>query len=238
MYTCIIIDDQAVSVEVLVSHVKKLPQLELKLATTDPHEGLTYLDKHKTDIVFVDIEMPDISGLDFVENLRNKWGNTIPKIVFTTSFQQYAIAGFEFGVTDYILKPIGFNRFKKSVDRILHDLEQNNMHKQETGSFFIESDGKKIRIDIDKLLFIEGAGNYITIYKADGRIMIHKSLNAIQEVLPAGRFMRVHKSYIVSYNKIHCLRGNTITIKYKEAPREIPIGVTYRKEVFERIKVL
>lgn len=236
-YSCIIVDDQKVSVDVLVSHVNKIPGLGLKLATTDPHEALTYLDTNKVDILFLDVEMPDLSGLDFVDNLRAKWGNAMPKVVFATSFEQYALAGYEYGVVDYILKPIGFNRFKKSIDRIIHDLDQLKNRNEEPDFFFLENRGKKVKINVEDILYLEGAGNYITIFTDSRRSVIHKSLNAAMEILPSDKFMRVHKSYIVAINKIHAIRGNEIFLAVKES-KEIPVGSTYREEVFNRLKIL
>jgi DNA-binding LytR/AlgR family response regulator len=236
MYTCIIVDDQPEAVNLIRDHVLKTSLLSLELATTDPVEALSFLDKNKPDIIFLDIEMPEITGIDFIENAKVRWGNNIPKIVFTTGSINYALSGYEHGVVDYLLKPITFARFRKCVDRIIDGLEKyKDADKQ--NFFFVEDDGKKIKINFDDILYIEGAGNYIIIATTHANKIIYKSMNAVQVLLPCDKFIRAHKSFIVAINKILAIRGTQIMMDSKNSEKIIPIGITYKDNVLKQLGI-
>jgi two-component system LytT family response regulator len=237
MYTCIIVDDQTEAVDLIKDHVIKIPLLTLLHATTDPVEALAFLDTSKPDIIFLDIEMPGISGLEFIESNKARWGNNIPKIVFTTGYSNYAINGYEQGVTDYLLKPISFIRFKKCIDRIIDDLDKQNKQPDKPAYFFVDDDGKKVKINFDTIIYIEGAGNYILIITSDAKKIIYKSMNSMEDILPRDKFMRVHKSYIVAANKILAIRGNQITLDFKNPDKVIPIGITYKENVLKKLGI-
>lgn len=238
MFTCIIVDDQPEAVNLITDHVLKTPELSLSFATTDSIAALTYLDKHKPDIIFLDIEMPEFSGIDFLENIKARWGNDIPKVVFTTGYGDYALSGYEYGVYDYILKPVSFSRFKKGVDRIIDDLNKHNKQQlPKLDFFFIEEEGRKVKIDLDDLVYIEGAGNYVVLYMQDTRKTIYKSMNTMQDVLPSDQFMRIHKSYIIALSKIKALRGNEIIITINAAEKNIPIGITYKEKLEQKLGI-
>jgi two-component system LytT family response regulator len=173
MYTCIIIDDQPEAMSLIKDHLLKTPQLSILLMTTDPVEGLSFLDKHKPDIIFLDIEMPEITGVEFVENIKAKWGNKSPKVVFTTGYCDFAITGFEHGVVDYLLKPISFVRFKKCIDRIIEDLDKRAHHPEKPDLFFAEEDGKKVKINFSDIIFIKATGNYIFIHTFEAKKIVY-----------------------------------------------------------------
>ena len=238
MYTCIIVDDQTEAVELIRDHVQKIPKLSILLMTTDSIEALTYLDTTKPDIIFLDIEMPGLTGIEFIENVKTKWGNNIPKIVFTTGYSDYALSGYEHGVADYLMKPVTFSRFKMCADRIIDELDQRNRTSVEKLFFFAEDKGQKVKIDMDYIIYIEGAGNYITIVMDGSKKMIYKSLNAMQEILPRDKFMRVHKSYIVAISKIHAVKGNDVMVKLKDGSnKDIPLGIKHKENVFKYLGI-
>jgi DNA-binding LytR/AlgR family response regulator len=237
-YTCIIVDDQPEAVDLILDHVQKLPQLSVLFSTTDAIAALSFLNKTKPDIIFLDIEMPDISGLDFMENLKLKWGNNMPKVVFTTGYSEYAISGYEFGVYDYILKPVSFSRFKISVDRIIDELDKRNTQAaNKPNFFFVEDEGRKIKVNFDEVIYIEGAGNYIVIIMRDSKKILYKTMNAMQELLPFDKFMRVHKSYIIAISTVQAIRGNEIILKVNNNEKNIPIGITYKESVQKQLGI-
>jgi two-component system, LytTR family, response regulator len=237
MYTCIIVDDQQEAVNLIKDHVLKIPQLSIQLTTTDSIAALTFLDTNKPDIIFLDIEMPEISGIEFISNIKAKWGNNIPKIVFTTGHTGYALSGFEHGVTDYLLKPITYSRFKQCTDRIIAELDKRNSPAGKPDFFFAEVQGKMVKINLDEIIYIEGSGNYIVIVTDENKMIIYKSMSAIQELLPCDKFTRVHKSYIIAVNQVQAIRGNEIIIKLKDAEKSIPIGKTFKENVLKLLGI-
>ena len=237
MYSCIIVDDQPEAVSLLADHVGKISRLSLKLATTSSVEALNYLDREKTDIVFADIQMPDATGLDMVESIRQRWGSNMPVIVFTTGYNEYAIDGYEYGVFDYLLKPVSFKRFKQSVDRIVAYLDKCSGNMTKPDFLFMDVNGEKMRIGFSDIIYIEGARNYIIIRTPEKKLITYCSMTSIQGILPLDQFLRVHKSYIIAIDKIRSIRGNRITVKVKEL-QTIPIGVTYRMDVMRRLNLV
>jgi len=237
MYTCVIVDDQPEAVDLIRDHVVKVPQLEIAFMTTDSITALAFLDSSKPDIIFLDIEMPGMTGIEFIENVKSKWGNNMPKIVFTTGYSDYALTGYEHGAVDYLLKPISFSRFKKCIDRIIADLDKRTTSFERPNFFFAEDDGKKNRINFDDIVYVEGAGNYIIIVTAEAKTIIYKSMNALHELLPSDKFMRIHKSYILAINKVQAVRGNEIIIHSKDGNKHLPIGITFKENVMKRLGI-
>lgn len=237
MYSCVIVDDQKGAIDLLTNHISKVPSLKLVFKTTDPFEGLTYYDSHNSDILFLDIEMPGISGIEFIENLKAKWGNNIPKIVLITGYTEYALSGYEFGVFDYILKPATFTRFKKSIDRIINEFGKRTTASDTPNFFFLEENGKKIKTNFSEIVYIEGAGNYIIIVTLDSKKIIYKSMTTMWNQMPPDKFMRVHKSYIVAIDKIIAVRGNELMVNVKDIEINIPIGITYKDFILKQLGI-
>ena len=236
-FTCLIVDDQKEAVELILDHIKKINNLEIKLATTEPVEAITYLDKNTVDIIYSDIEMPEITGLDFVESLKEKWGNAIPKFVFVTGYNEYALKGYEYGVADYLMKPVSFTRFKKSVDRIINDLEKTFPETNIPDFFFADVDGKKLKINFNDIIYVEGARNYIVIVTNEKKHILYKSMKAIAEILPADNFIRIHKSHFISIDKIVAMQANKLIVNVKDKEVRLPIGITYRDEVAKALNM-
>jgi DNA-binding LytR/AlgR family response regulator len=237
MYTCIIVDDQTEAVGLLKDHVQKTPLLSLKLATTEPVEALALLDKEHVDIVFLDIEMPGITGIEIIETLKAKWGNNMPKMVLTTGYDGYALSGYEFGVADYLLKPISYARFRKAVDRIIHDLDQTRNKPRQADHFFVELDGRKVKVMFKEIIYVEGARNYVIIVSDKQKMCIYKSMTEMDEILSGHNFFRIHNSFIIALDKIHAINGREVTLPVKDSFRTIPIGITRKAKFLLHLKL-
>jgi two-component system, LytTR family, response regulator len=237
MYTCIIVDDQAEAVDLIRDHVSKIARLTISLSTTNSIEALVFLDRNKPDIIFLDIEMPGMTGIELTRTLKAKWGNNMPKIVFTTGHADYALTGYEHGVADYLLKPVTFIRFKQCSDRIIDELDKQHTRTGTPSYFFIEDGGKKVKIPFEEIIYIKSEGNYLTIVSENRKKTIYRSLNTMQELLPGSRFFRVHKSYIAAIDRVHSVKGNELVVHVKQEERCLPIGVTYKENVYRQLGI-
>ncbi|MBB6499288.1 LytR/AlgR family response regulator transcription factor [Pedobacter cryoconitis] len=241
MIRCIAVDDEAYASEILAGFIKKIPFLELVGTTTNAFEALAWVQQGKVDLVFLDIQMPELTGIQFMKICGAQC-----KIILTTAYPEYALDGFEHDVIDYLLKPIAFERFYKAAlkaDVILNPgpvLQQTEQLKTEvipapsTDYMFIKGDSKNkfSKVNYEDILYVEGLKNYISIYTANQRIITYQSLRDLEAQLPVPPFYRVHKSYIVAIDKIRIVDGNTIYIE----DQTIPIGETYKEEFFKLIK--
>lgn len=235
MINAVIIDDQQGSIDVLINHISKKNEISLTETFTNPLEALQFLEKNKIDLVFIDMQMPHLTGLELIENLRLKKGNDIPKFIFTTGFNEYALDCFNQGVKDYLVKPIGFNRFNIAIDRIIEDLKpQSNLEKE---FFFADVNGAKIKINFKDIIYIEGLGNYVNVIGNQLKFSIHRSLNSILIILPIEQFIRVHKSFIVSIPFVHGVKGSALTFLVDTKEKKIPIGPTYKDAIFKRLGI-
>ncbi len=238
MITCIVIDDQEEAIEVLTDHIQKKPELSLEGKFTNPLEAMSFLENKKVDLVFIDIQMPHLNGLEFIESLRAKKGSDVPKFVFTTGFSEYALSGFEHGVSDYLMKPIGFKRFNIAIDRLISDLKKNNATTEGAKDFFFaDVDGKKVKINMKDIVYIESSGNYITVFGNNFKLLLYKSMSAIQEIIDPDIFIRSHKSYIVSINYIEAMKGNELALKLGSVTRYIPIGATFKDAILKKLRI-
>ena len=231
---CMIVDDQSQSTELLVDHIGKVPSLAVTFVTVNPIEALAFLDSEAVDCIFLDVEMPELSGLEFIEMLKHKFGRNIPKIILITAYDQYALKGYDYGVFDYLLKPISFKRFKISTDRLVASITQTDIIRD---FLFLDVDGKKVKIRFGDIVYIEGAGNYIFIVTQEKRTIFYKTMSGILEILPSNEFLRVHKSFIVSLAYIDALRGSEILLKTGNGPKSIPIGVTYKEALLSVLRI-
>jgi two-component system LytT family response regulator len=231
---CMIVDDQSQSAELMADHVKKSHQLELKVVTTNPIEALAYLDMEFIDCIFLDIEMPEINGLEFIETVKAKYGTRMPKIVLITAYDRYALAGYDYGVFDYLLKPVSFKRFKISIDRLLAEPEQSEV---ERDFLFVDANGKKLRINFNEIIYVEGAGNYIVIATQDKKVICYKTMSGIMGLLPHKDFVRVHKSFIVAASKINAIQGNEVLTNIGGSIKNLPIGTTYKESLLKLLRI-
>jgi DNA-binding LytR/AlgR family response regulator len=227
---CIAIDDEPLALGKVASYISRTPFLELAGALRSGYEANIILSKTRVDLMFVDIDMPDINGLEFVRSLQNK-----PKIIFTTAFSEYAIDGFKLDALDYLLKPIGYNEFLKAANKARNYFEPAVPdHKKEAALkefLIVRSDYKMARIPVNDIVYIEGMREYVRIHLYTGKpLMPLMSLRILEEQLPADRFMRVHRSFIVSLAKIISIEHNKIILEGKVC---IPVSEQY-KESFQK----
>ncbi len=227
---CLAIDDEPLAVKKIASYIQKVPFLELVAECRSASEAMNLIDSSDIQLLFIDINMPDISGMEFVKALTTK-----PYIVFATAYSEYAVEGFEVEAVDYLLKPISFSNFLKAANKVKNriDLEPKNPSDASPSAIdhlYVKSNYKLIRIDLDNIRYVESQHEYSKIILMTGVSVLTKvSLKAMAEQLPANRFMRVHRSYIVSLSEISVVERNRIVLDGKLF---IPIGVQY-KETFQ-----
>jgi DNA-binding LytR/AlgR family response regulator len=226
MINCIAIDDEPLALEVIKKYVSETPLVNLTGVFTDAIQALTYLKSHKTDLIFLDIHMPDISGLQFIKALKDR-----PKVIFTTAFSQYAVAGFELEAVDYLVKPFTFDRFMKALMRVKKVLPDIQEHPGNVNDyFFVKSEHHSVKINFHDIHYIEGLDDYVKIYLHDTKpILSQMSMKSVIDKLPKEKFMRVHRSFIVPLAHILSIRNRRIYLDQ----REIPIGDTYYDSVKE-----
>ena len=229
MITYVIIDDEPAAIEVLQFHLNKIPSMELKLSFRDPLEALDYLQKHKVDLIFLDINMPELSGISFPKFLQNP-----PLIIFTTAYSEYALESYELKAVDYLLKPIDFDRLLQAVIKVKHFLHKNN-EAITTGSktaddsleqtIFIKSGSEFHQVSIQNIKWIESDGNYVTFHTTKRSILARYKLSEVIDIIPKQLFVRIHRSYIVALKHIETIKKHCIVIDEKE----IPISSKYRE---------
>jgi two-component system, LytTR family, response regulator len=226
--TCIITDDEPFARKGLQGYVEKIGFLDLKGVCEDALQLSDMLQKQPVDLLFLDIQMPHITGVEFIRALPNP-----PKVIFTTAFEQYALQGFELDVLDYLLKPISYDRFLKAAwkARDYFALRGNKTSDTSGTYMFAKSNGKLEKINFDEILFIEAMENYAAIHLEGRKIIIHTTFKALLEKLPVGKFIQTHKSYIVAIERVESIDGNTIHIQ----KQQVPISKYMREAVLGQI---
>lgn len=227
---CIIIDDEPLGAEVIEKHLKEFPTMELVGIFENPLEALLLIEKGGIDAVFIDINMPKMSGLDFIRNLDTK-----PYFIITTAYREYAVESFDLDVLDYLVKPIPFTRFLKSINKLSQKFITDNSieqphHSQEKSFIFLKVDKKLVKIKFEDIFYVESLKDYIKVFTATGDYLAHKSLSSITEELPDSQFLRLHRSFTVALDKIQAVEGNSVLVSEKR----IPIGrkyINHAKEV-------
>lgn len=227
---CIALDDEPLAIDQMANYIGKTPFLELAALCRSGFEAISIISKERVDLIFADINMPDISGLDFVKSLQVK-----PLIIFTTAFSEYAIEGFRLDVLDYLLKPIGYKDFLKSATKALNYLEalypERSKPEESAEHLFVKTDYKVVRISLNDILYIEGMREYARIHLINGKsLMPFIRLHSLEAQLPPSRFMRVHRSYIVNLEKITAVEHSRIIFEGKVY---IPVSGQY-KEFFQK----
>ncbi|WP_316837270.1 LytTR family DNA-binding domain-containing protein [Pedobacter nutrimenti] len=230
MMNCIIIDDEAHAIELLTLHVTQTPFLKLVGSASCTRDALQLLNSESVDLVFLDIQMPEMTGIEFLQVLGGRY-----RVILTTAFREYAIEGFEHQVVDYLLKPIFFPRFLIAAQRAM---ELHSATKDNTEEFILVQTGYKgklVKIKLEDILYIEAKGKYITFNTQEGEpITSQLTLGSIEEKLSGERFMRIHKSFIIALPFIVMIHGNLVQLQ--SAPLQIPIGQTYREVFMSQMK--
>ncbi len=225
MIKCIAIDDEPLALELVSTFCADISFMQLEKTFTRTSDAVAYMKSNPVDLLFLDIQMPDISGIDFYKSLEEK-----AMVIFTTAYGQYAVEGFNLNAVDYLLKPYEFERFRKAVNKAKEFYDFSKKEQNETNYIFVRADYSLVKIDCNDILFIESIDDYIKIHLAGKKpIMTLNTLKAIEDKLPKNNFIRVHRSYIAALNKIESVRGKVIQL----AAFEIPISNKYESEFFK-----
>lgn len=234
MIKCIIVDDELHGVNLLKNHMAQVSFLSLELATTNPLEGINKILTEKIDLIFLDIHMPQMSGLEFIQTINGK-----SKVILCTAYAEYALEGFEHNVVDYLLKPISFPRFLRAAQKAMNTIEQEKPTDMGVADDFIfvktEQKGKMVKVNFAEVLYIESLGNYVRFVSLSGKIVALFTMKEVQSILPQHRFVRVHNSFIINVDLVVGIEGNELTIKNNA--QKIPIGITYKDAVLAALGI-
>lgn len=224
-----IIDDEPIAHRIIEGYCENLSYLQKIGNCYDAFEAIAFINNHAVDLIFLDINMPKLSGFELLKMMPQ-----IPKVIVTSAYKEFALEGYELNVSDYLLKPFSFERFLKAINKVMEYQNSTPITSPEKkkNSFFLKGDKKIHQIQTDDVLFIEAYGNYTKVFFAEEMIISHEKISSLEKILPAPDFLRVHKSFIVAANKINMIEGNRITIK----EHYVPIGQTYKhnlKQLFD-----
>jgi DNA-binding LytR/AlgR family response regulator len=231
MIKYIIVDDENAAHDIIEDYGKNLPNLVLKKHCYTAFEAIEYLNNHTVDLIFLDINMPTMNGLEFLKTLTYR-----PFVIITTAYREYAVESFDLNVLDYLVKPIPFSRFLKSVNKLnqrlgLERVGSKDISLKEEPFIFLKVDKKLMKVKLNDILYIESLKDYIKVITISEEFLVHKSMTSISEELPSDRFIRIHRSFTISLNKITFVEGNSIKI----ANRRIPIGRNYLQAAKQKI---
>ena len=224
--SCIVTDDEPFARKGLQGYIEKIDFLDLKGMCENAIELNSLLKQQPVDVLFLDIEMPYMTGIELLKNL-----STPPKVVFTTAYEKYAVHGYELEVLDYLLKPISFERFLKTANKLYDHFQHLQQPVTTDDYFFVKVDSKLEKIATRDILFVEAMENYVAIHVADRKIITHLTLRMLQERLPAASFVQPHKSYLVAIDKINSIEGNTLYV----GAFQIPVSKHQKEETLQRI---
>jgi len=229
----LIIDDEHVAHDIIKGYCDLLPHLELQKNCYDALEALEYLSEHQVDLIFLDLNMPKLKGFDFLRTL-----SAPPKVIVTTAYSEYALDGYALDIVDYLLKPFGFERFLKAVNKAISQAPKEPItghlvtSQSSDERIFLKGDKKYVQILIDHVLYMEAAGNYTKVICKNETIVTREKISVLMEMLPSDRFLRVHKSFAVAKKHINSIEGNRVHIDQ----HAVPIGKMYRLNVQDLLK--
>ena len=230
----LIIDDEPLAQRVIEKYAQDIPFLEIVGKCNQAVEAIEFLHQKQIDLLFLDINMPKLSGIDFLKTMKNP-----PLVIITTAYAEFALEGYELDVVDYLMKPFAFDRFVKAVHKAQDMLTTKMTPEAQSGArdqaqeeqfIFVKSGKKTFKVNLDDLMYVEALGDYVKIYTHERMIVSYQSLKNIESILPSSRFPRVHKSYVISLSKVELIEGNQVRIGEKY----IPIGSNYKME-FEKL---
>lgn len=240
---CMIVDDEPLAHKVLEKYISQVQRLELVMNCKNAMEAINFLHSNSVDLIFLDINMPDLSGIDFLKTLQHK-----PQVIFTTAYSEFALESYEYGVTDYLLKPIKFDRFLKAVNKVL-DLAKdkpvktklNKEIKEESEEFseeeneyvFFKQDSSVYKVKYSEILYVEAFGNYLKVFTVTQKIVARKTMTEFEQELPYENLVRVHKSYFINILKIDKIELNQIHI----GDKQISIGTIYKSELLKKLNL-
>lgn len=233
MINAIIVDDEPLALDVLETYIEKLPQVNLVARCENAFEANEALKKHDIDLIFLDIQMPQLTGIEFLKSLSKP-----PMVIFTTAYPDYAVQGFELDATDYLLKPISLDRFMKAVNKVEDKMENTgdtSSTENEESYIFVKADKKLIKVNFDDVLYIEGLKDYVIIRMDNSRVITLQTMKSLEQKLPGKLFKRIHRSYILNLSKIEAVVGNMVEVIEKGKAKHIPIGKNYREELLAMV---
>ena len=227
MYRALIVDDEELARQLIASYLKRIQTIEVVGSCKNAVEALTILNRQPVDLLFLDIQMPGITGVEMIRTLVDP-----PAIILTTAYSEYALEGFELDVTDYLLKPFSFERFSRAINKARVRLNNRNqpsptIQAESSNHLMVRADHKIHRIPYESILYIKSMQEYVAYYLTSGRIVALGSLKQLEGLLPPHQFLRVHKSYIIAINKVKSLEGNLLHLE----DQKIPVGASYRENV-------
>lgn len=234
---CLIIDDENHALDILSGHIERTPGLELIKKTTSPTEGMAFLRSTDVDLIFLDIEMPEMTGIEVLNQLAHVQFKKQPFFILTTAYSEYAVQSYEFNVVDYMMKPITYKRFLKGlnkIDNLFGITQAEEVVDGEEDYILVKTGvkGKMIKIKYEDIQYIEGLKNYISISKDDSKIPVLFNLSDMEQKVPAAYLKRIHRSFIINLKLIDRIEGNEVVL---EGDKHIPIGLSYREEFFKSI---
>ena len=237
MIHAIIVDDEPLAQDILETYLEKIPQIELVAKCDNAFEANEVLKTQDVDLMFLDINMPQLTGTDFLRSLQNP-----PVTIFTTAYPNYALDGFELNALDYLVKPISTERFLQACNRAIDQVELRQKAKAGEvedggpGFFFVKADKKLVRVNEDEIVYIEGLKDYVIIRMPNDRVITLQTMKSLEARLPEAKFQRIHRSYIVNLTRIEAVQGNSIEVKEKGKITSLPVGKSYRDVLGERIE--
>ncbi|MCB0657888.1 MAG: response regulator transcription factor [Saprospiraceae bacterium] len=234
----IIVDDEPLALDVLETYIEKVPDLHLVKRCNNAFEANEAINNHRIDLIFLDIQMPQLTGIDFLKTLSHP-----PMVIFTTAYSNYAIQSYDLDAVDYLLKPISFERFMKAVNRAVEEHKMTaQAHQPSTDEelddkdyIFIKADKKLVRVRFADIIYIEGLKDYVIIRMDQSRVITLQTMKSLEDKLPSPTFRRIHRSYIVNINKIEAIVGNMVEVTEKGQTKHLPIGKNYRDELLQMI---
>ncbi|MCG8326387.1 MAG: LytTR family DNA-binding domain-containing protein [Chitinophagales bacterium] len=238
MINAIIVDDEPLAQDVLETYIDKIPEITLLAKCNNALEANEVLKKESVDLMFLDIQMPQLTGIDFLKTLSRP-----PIVIFTTAYPNYALEGFELNALDYLLKPISLERFMKAVNKAIEQIElqrkdassESPAQEGDPDFIFVKADKKLVKISYDDIIYIEGLKDYVIIRMNESRVITLQTMKSLEAKLPKGNFKRIHRSYIVNIDKIDAVMGNMIEVQEKNQAKHLPIGKNYRDDLLEII---
>lgn len=223
---CLIIDDEPLSQDVIIDYVSACPELNLVAVCSNAMEAGRFIKDNPVNLLFLDINMPKLSGISFVKSLKEP-----PLFVFITAYPEYALEGFEVDAVDYLLKPVSFERFRTAVNRVLDRFSNNVANNAGALHIMVRSNKKSYRIEFDELLFLEAQGDYVKFVTIEKSLMVHGTMKDFMNQLPENRFERIHKSYIISLSKVIYVEGNLVKI----ANHKLPVSLSYKEQLLKKL---
>lgn len=219
----IAVDDEPLALEIISSHASQIQQIELVKTFTNPVEALNWLNENTIDLLFLDINMRDVNGIEFMESLSNP-----PAVIYTTAYSEYAVKSYELNAIDYLLKPVKLSRFIQAVQKL------TPQEKKVNEELFFKDGNEFIKLNTAQIIYIESDGNYLEIHTPNNKSVIRKTLKEIKTILPPDHFIQVHRSFVINTKKVMKVEANRITLENNQT---IPLGVTYRTDLYQFLKL-